>query len=39
MAMEIPAKALLVIKGTPSRATVPGAKNIQAMQKIGRAHV
>lgn len=34
MAMEIPAKALLVIKGTPSRATVPGAKNIQAMEKV-----
>lgn len=34
MGMEIPAKALLIIKGTPSRATVPGAKNIQAMQKV-----
>lgn len=34
MAMEIPAKALLIIKGTPSRATVPGTKNIQAMSSI-----
>lgn len=33
MAMEIPAKALLIIKQTVSRTSAPGIKNIQAMQK------